>query len=240
MKVEKLPSGNFRIQKQYKGKRYSLTFDHKPTQKEIIQALASILDEKENPKNGTGKFKDYVDKYIAKCEKDNLSPSTISGYDSMKRNISLELMHRNFFDVNEDDIQDFIDEYADTRSAKTVRNMNGFIHSIMSEYRPNYKYTIDLPKGEKKPRTGPTTKEVFTLVEYSKKTRYSIAIQLAVLGLRRGEVLAITSNDLSADDVLTINKDIVINKDGEYVIKIDQRMQLLIEVLPFQSLSQKN
>ena len=35
MKVQKLPSGSYRVQKTINGKRRSFTFDHKPTQKEI-------------------------------------------------------------------------------------------------------------------------------------------------------------------------------------------------------------
>lgn len=44
MKIEKLPSRSFRIRKMYKGKMYSVTFEHKPTQKEAMQAMAAELD----------------------------------------------------------------------------------------------------------------------------------------------------------------------------------------------------
>lgn len=44
MKIEKLPSGSYRIRKMYKGETYSLVFDHKPTQKEALQAIAAELD----------------------------------------------------------------------------------------------------------------------------------------------------------------------------------------------------
>ena len=33
MKIEKLPSGSYRIRKMYKGKTYTVIFDYKPTQK---------------------------------------------------------------------------------------------------------------------------------------------------------------------------------------------------------------
>lgn len=44
MKIEKLPSGSYRIRKMYKGQTYTIVFDHKPTQKEAVQAMAAELD----------------------------------------------------------------------------------------------------------------------------------------------------------------------------------------------------
>lgn len=44
MKIEKLPSGSYRIRKMYKGKMYTVIFDYKPTQKEAMQAMAEELD----------------------------------------------------------------------------------------------------------------------------------------------------------------------------------------------------
>ena len=42
MKIEKLPSGSYRIRKTYKGKTYAVIFDHKPTQKEAMQAMQAM------------------------------------------------------------------------------------------------------------------------------------------------------------------------------------------------------
>ena len=44
MKIEKLPFGSYRIRKTYKGKTYTVIFNHKPTQKEAVQAMAAELD----------------------------------------------------------------------------------------------------------------------------------------------------------------------------------------------------
>lgn len=50
-------------------------------------------------------------------------------------------------------------------------------------------------------------------------TRYECAYKLAVLGLRRGEIVAITAADLDDNNVLTIDKDIVLDKDNHYIVK---------------------
>ena len=47
MKIEKLPSGSYRIRKMYKGQTYTVIFDYKPTQKEAMQAMAAELDKVE-------------------------------------------------------------------------------------------------------------------------------------------------------------------------------------------------
>ena len=41
MKIEKLPSGSYRIRKMYKGQMYTVVFNEKPTQKEAMQAMAA-------------------------------------------------------------------------------------------------------------------------------------------------------------------------------------------------------
>ena len=44
MKIEKLPSGSYRIRKMYKGITYTVVTDYKPTQKEALQLLAAEMD----------------------------------------------------------------------------------------------------------------------------------------------------------------------------------------------------
>ena len=44
MKIEKTPSGSYRVRQQSNGKRYVATFDHKPTQKEAIEYAKKLAD----------------------------------------------------------------------------------------------------------------------------------------------------------------------------------------------------
>lgn len=44
MKIEKLPSGSYRIRKMYKGQTYTVITDYKPTQKEALKLMATVLD----------------------------------------------------------------------------------------------------------------------------------------------------------------------------------------------------
>ena len=43
MKIEKRASGSYRVRKMYKGQMYTVSFDHKPTQKEAMLAMAEEL-----------------------------------------------------------------------------------------------------------------------------------------------------------------------------------------------------
>ena len=75
MKIEKLPSGSYRIRKMYKGKMYTVVFDRKPTQKEAMQAMAAELD-KVQESHESMTFKIAAERYI-ESKRNVLSPSTI-------------------------------------------------------------------------------------------------------------------------------------------------------------------
>ena len=45
MRIEKLPSGSYRMRKMYKGKMYTVVTDYKPTRKEAIQLMADQLNQ---------------------------------------------------------------------------------------------------------------------------------------------------------------------------------------------------
>lgn len=219
MKIEKFRNG-YRIRQQYNGKRYSVVVPYKPTQKEALKLITEKMDKPTELQIPTSKsVEEYIDKYIAYCEKINSSPSTIRGYESIKRNLSEEFLNLRFSDLTNTDIQRELNRYGETRSPKTVKNAHALITAVMAKYRPEYTLVIKLPAKEVKYEYEPTTKDIEAVVELAKGSRYSIAIQLAVLGLRRGEILALTLDDLDDENVLTINKDLVLNKQHKYVIK---------------------
>ena len=43
MKIEKRPSGSYRVRKMYKGQMYTVSFDYKPTQKEAMKIVGAEL-----------------------------------------------------------------------------------------------------------------------------------------------------------------------------------------------------
>ena len=119
-KATKLKSGNWRIQIQIDGHRYSCTgATKKEAQEKAKQIFAGAEMEKRLPMT-VGRA---MDQYIA--EKSGvLSPSTIRGYKSVRRNYFQDLMDMNISDLTQGDIQLAVsNEALKGKSPKTIRNL---------------------------------------------------------------------------------------------------------------------
>lgn len=221
MTIDKLPSGSYRIRQQYKGKRYSITVPYKPTQKEALKLLSDEMYKAPNntPQGSYQSVKDVINNFIDKREKDGLSPVTVLNYLSIVNNISDDFLSMRASDVTREDFQREVDRYSAKTAPKTVRNFYSLIKSALAEYGLNFGGLIKLPPMQKKAEYEPATRDIQRILDASVGTRYEIPYRLAVLGLRRGEIVAITAADLDDNNVLTVNKDLVLNKHRKYVIK---------------------
>ena len=216
MKIEKLPSGSYRIRKMYKGKTYTIVTEYKPTQKEALQLMAAELDKvKSSVQHMT--FEASAKKYM-EIKANVLSPSSIDGYSSVLRNLSEEFTSMNINDITAIDIQKEINDYSSTRSPKTVRNAHGFISAVLGMFRPELNISTTLPQKRKNDEYIPSDEDVKRILERAKGTRYEIPLLLATFGLRRSEICALTIDDLNGN-TLTINKALVKNENGKFVIK---------------------
>ena len=222
MKAELLKNNTYRVRKQYKGKSYTVYFDHKPTQKEMIKAMSEKLDAVTHSEANTGTLKHYMDKYVATKKiqvKPRISPATTKTYKAIINNLPSDFLDMNFYDVENKDIQKALDEYKLTRSTKTVKNAFAFVKVVFTSYRPELIINLKYSKPEKKNEYKPTTDDIQRILEYTKGYMFSIPIQLGVLGLRRGEICALQITDLSEDDIITINKDVIIDDENKTVVK---------------------
>lgn len=214
MNIEKLPSGKYRVTQMYHRKRYRITFDHKPTQKEIMAQLSKRLEEDAAYNNGS--FFSCVDEYI-RSKSNVLSPTTIISYRQLLRAMP-ERLNVNINDLTQFDIQSAVNEYAVTHSPKTVKNFHGLISSVLKMFRPNMSLHTTIPKGKPREVTIPNHEDISRILKAVEGTEYHIPFQLGCLGLRKGEILALTIDDLDGD-CLTINKTMVISEEGGYQIK---------------------
>lgn len=219
MKVEKIRDNYYRVRQQYKGKRYSIVFDHKPSQKEITLALAEKLNAISSDSAQNGSIDSFTEKYLNLLKERGKSPSTLAGYQSIKRNTPDWFLKINIYNLENADLQKLVTLYSKGHSPKSTRNMYGLYRAVLAEFRPEMILSIKLPPIEKKMEYEPSTKDVMAILEYAKGGRYSVFLQLSVLGLRRGEIGALSLEDLSSDNVLTINKDLIVNENYEYIIK---------------------
>ena len=217
MNIDKLPSGNYRVRKMVNGKKYTLTLDHKPTEKEVLVLLAGKMAKQGNIMSEKTPFKQACEAYV-ESKSNILSPSSVRGYKSLIKQISASLAATPVEKVTKPMVQNEINKYSCGHSSKTISNYHGFIVSVL-KYYGNEIHGITLPQKEKKSPYIPTEQEVHAIFNELKSTKYEIPIFLCSMGLRRSEVCALQITDLSPDNVLTINKAKVQNENNEWVIK---------------------
>lgn len=233
MKITKLPSGSYRIQPYVNGKRKSITFDHKPTQREINQILGE-LEEKKIKCISDMTFADAAESYIL-SKANVLSPETIIGYRSIVRRLSDEFCCLRISEINNFIVQKEINEYSAGRSPKTVRNASGFISAVMKMFVPDVSINVKLPQKIKTNDYLPTEEDVKRILEYFRETEMFIPLSLAVMGLRRSEVLALTVDDITQDEtgryMININKAMVRSEDAHgWTVKTTKTVESTREI----------
>ncbi len=216
MKIEKLPSGSYRVRKTYKGKTYSITFEQRPTQKEALQAMAKELDKVRVDKSNMT-FQNAAESYID-MKRNVLSPRTIKEYSETISRFPDWFCNLSIADIDQIQINRLVNELSKDKSPKTVRNYHGFITAIMGTFRPNLKICTILPQKIKNEPYTPTQEDVKRILEEVRDTQFEVPITLACYGMRRSEICALQLEDIEGD-VVYINKAIVQNEHNNWVIK---------------------
>jgi len=215
MTIEKLKSGSYRVKLQIDKKRYSVTVPYKPTEKE---AYALILERVEKEDGVKGTFKYYCKQYIT-IKENVLSPRTIKGYNDYIDLLPEWFSRLDLGEIRHEDVQRLINELSVTRSPKTVRNYHGFVSAIFAMYRPGFSLHTTLPQKVKREDYIPSENDVRAVLNCADGTEYQTFLKLACMGLRRGEICALNVSDLDDNNVLHINKALVLDKDNNLVIK---------------------
>ena len=215
MNIEKLPSGSFRVRKMINGRTISMTFDKKPTQKEIQQEL-----ERRNVyvnANHEFTFKIASEEYM-QSKKNVLSTTTIKNYNSILKNLSDGFKNKKIDTITAMDVQREINDYAATRSPKSVKNASGFIAVVLSMYSPDLRLKTKLPQNIPHEEYIPSKEDIEKVLAYAKGSEYELALKLACFGFRKGELLVITSDSVK-DDCVVIDKALAVTEDGTYKVK---------------------
>lgn len=216
MKIEKLPSGSYRVRKMYKGKTYTVIFDGKPTQKEAMIAISSAL-EKVQEKHRSITFKVAAEEYI-ESKRNVLSPSTIRGYNGIIKRMPESFLEKNIHDITSIDVQTEINRVSKRNSPKTVSNHHGFISAVLGMFCPNLKLNTTLPQKVKNDPYIPSSEDIKSILEQAKGTQFEIPIILACYGMRRSEICALTLEDVKGD-IVTIDKAMVQDENKNWIIK---------------------
>lgn len=216
MKIEKRPSGSYRIRKMYKGKMYTVSFDYKPTQKEALEAIAKALSKKK-PEDKTMTFRRSAESYVD-MKKNVLSPRTIKEYSETVRRLPEWFCSLPVSDIDQIQINRLVNRLSKNKSPKTVRNYHGFVTAILGTYNPSLKICTTLPQRVKSEPYTPSQEDVKRILAEVKDTPFEVPITLACYGMRRSEICALKPDDIEGD-VVHINKAMVQNENREWVIK---------------------
>lgn len=233
--AKKLPSGSWRVQvyagKDAAGKPQYRSFT-RPTKKEAeYEAMTWQLHYKEISRDSTSMtLADAMDKYIA--SKDGiLSPSTLRGYDTIRRTALPELMPVKLNRLTPQMVQEAINRaskpYVDDkgrsrqRTPKTLRNIHGLLSAVLSEYNPNLQLHTTLPQKERKEQQILEPEQIAVLLKVVSGTEMEIPILLAVwLCMRTSEILGLTWDCVDFKrGTVTVKKALVRGKNNEWIEK---------------------
>lgn len=218
MKIEKRESGSYRIRKQINGKVIRITFDHRPTENEILLALGEHLDDAPVPKEMLI-FSNAAKQYL-EMRRNVLSPRTVKEYSELPDRLSEKFVSLNVYDITLADVQAEVNRLSEKKAPKTVKNYCSYICSVIKTFRNDFGGKITMPQPIKKEPYIPTDEEIVRFLNYVKEERpkYYVLMVLGTYGLRRSEIMAITADDLDGN-ILHITKAKVLDENNNWVIK---------------------
>lgn len=215
MKIDKISSNTYRIRKMIKGKTYSVTFDHKPNQQEILKAMSDTI---EKPKCAeTDAFINYANKYIEN-KSNTLKSSTKRGYKIIIRNMPDWLAKKKLRDITEEDIEIYVNDMAAELSPKTVKNRYSFVVSVIQKYNKSFSCNVKLPLIPDSEPFIPSISQIQAIAQALEGTEYEIPIKLACSGLRQSEIGGLTIDDVY-DGKVHIHQSLVQGEDNQWIIE---------------------
>lgn len=225
MTIEKLPSGSYRIRQTIDKVRYSVTVDHKPTQAEALKLLSKQLEDRPSL-SISGTIRQCVAGYM-ESKSNVLSPSTIKGYTSMIKQIDDRFMDMKMSDLTLPILQNEINRYAESHSAKSTLNYSGFLTAVARFVGLTIK-SPTIPQQVPYEPYIPTKNDIKRIADSFMGTEYEVAFLLTMRGLRRSELVALTIDDVIRTDsgyILRINKAKVEGINGTWHEKTTKTMK---------------
>lgn len=209
MKARQLPSGNWNVRVMCNGRTYSFT---DPNKRRALRRAAEFAEQchedMDNPR-----LIDCLEKFLEE-RTGTLSPATIRGYSSIVRAVRTrfeQVGNKRIMALTDQDIQSVIKHLP---SPKTQRNYVNLISNATGR-----KFSVKFRNKQAKEVAVPSDLEVLGLIRIFAWSEMEIPVMLgAYAGLRRGEICALTLQDLDGD-YLRVNKDMVIDDYGEWIIK---------------------
>ena len=209
MKPRKLSSGNWNVRVMVNGKSYSFTDpDRRRCLRRASEFAEAVQEDIDNPRLIVAL------ENLVESRSDALSPATIRGYNSIIRAVRTlhpQTAQKRALALTDRDIQNIVNKL---NAPKTQRNYVNLISEATGR-----KFSVRYKQKQPKEVAVPSDLEVLGLIRIFQRTEMEVPVLLgAYAGLRRGEICALTIRDLDGD-YLHINKDMVRDDFGEWIIK---------------------
>jgi len=185
--------------------------DAKTAQAKAMALQAGLIEQEKKPINLT--VSEAVTRYV---ESKNvvLSPSTIAGYDKIKKNLMPPISNVKLEDLTQEKIQRWVNGLAKEKTPKTVANAHGLLSAVLAEYKPSTALRTTLPQKIKHEVQIPSEGDLKAIIAGCSGTKYELPIMLAVwLGLRQSEILGLTWDCIDGN-TLSVKQAIVMGENG--------------------------
>lgn len=218
-KIEKLPSGNFRIRvyDNSNGKRKSFTASTRAEVKLLAAEWENGIKKKASPRELT--LDEAVEDYI-RSKENILSPSSIRGYEVIRKNALGDLGGIRIRLLTEKDLQMWVNANAAKYKPKSIRSQFGLVTAALRQNKIDLDFGgILLPQIQKYEPNIPTEEEIAKILTIVEGTSVELPVTMAVtLGLRQSEIAALKWSDYDGI-FLSVHSAKVPNRDNKYIIK---------------------
>lgn len=215
---QKLPSGMWRVQIMVGGKRVSVVDENPSVSQAKAMALREGLIEKAEERKAFLSLSDAIDEYISMKE-GALSPSTVRGYETVKKHRFRGLMQKDVHSITKATVQAAVSQEAKLVSPKTVYNAYGLIRPVLKEYGVDV-FGVKLPQRIKPNKRYLQPEDVGKLIEAAKGDSCEIEILIAVwLGMRRSEIAGLCWDCVDFDhSALKVRRRMIPDKENKWVL----------------------
>ena len=216
---KKTKSG-WRIQLRINGQSIPVTSaDRKECIREAARIKAEMQANAQIPAVIDKTVDNILERYISSKE-NVLSPSTIRGYNIIRKNRWKLIRNRKLKEIKPEEWQFIVSHEATTCSPKTLRNAWGLLRSAAGSVRMPLPNDITLPSKEKKEKAFLSPSQIPIFVAAVKDSFFAIPLLLALSSLRISEISALRWENIPPKPkMIRVNGAVVIGTDNQYHAK---------------------
>jgi len=207
VKIEKLKSGLYRtvvyLGKDANGKRIQKSLTDTSRQR-LARRASEMVETYRGKAVRLDTFSSALDAYIT-ARSTVLSPSTIAGYRSIERTLAKQdwFTSKPLLDITDADMRRLVSVL--NLFPKTLRNITGLVSAVF-DFNGLKSPSVRLPAKAPTDRPIPDADTVTAMLQAARGTRLEVPLGLAMMGLRRSEICALSVTDLDRDDILHIHR----------------------------------